>query len=65
MLPSKKTYHVKKALFLLLCLVLEHGGLNTIHDSLPDFMRIIDLLQETCVLANARYSCSGLLVRYR
>jgi hypothetical protein len=43
---------VEKTLDLILSLILEHGGLDAIHDTLADVLRITDLLQEARVLAD-------------
>lgn len=50
--------HVQKSLDLLFSLILEHGGLDTVHDALADLLGITDFLQEARVFLDALDTCT-------
>jgi hypothetical protein len=45
--------HVQETLHLIFSLVFESGRFNTVHDTLADFLRIADFLQEARMLSNS------------
>lgn len=51
---SSNDNHVQQALDFLLRLSLEHGRLDTVHDTLADVLRIANFLQEARILSDSR-----------
>ena len=53
--------HVKQTLHLVVALVLEHSGLNAVHNTSTDVLGIVNLLQEARVLLHTGDTCIVLL----
>jgi hypothetical protein len=48
---------VQKSLDFLLRLILEHSGLDAVHDALANLLRVTDFLQEAGVLLDTLDTC--------